>query len=244
MRYFWTCCVTVLYALALTVLAWLVVGYTANLGSTPLTILMFAICMVAYTGLINRRMEHAHPYPPPPQAERRPLDRLITRARQRDFTGADQGASTANAGCACDTRGPAAGSDSPACEVPSPAPPPEGDVKVVSGTPPRGALGIEPLAGTPAPAVGKDPCYRISLIDPREEQPFRVYWINESNMVEVLRRLQRTWLGRNGPVQPRVKIEPSFDLRLANLKAKQERKMDLIYVLPEGLRPRYVGLLT
>lgn len=115
--------------------------------------------------------------------------------------------------------------------------------RTIAGPPPRGVLGIEQLAGVPAPAVGPNPTYRITVLAPNTEGQRHTYWINEDRMLHMLDLLVNKYFVP-GWVRPRVKIEPVFDLRVANIKAKQARDpRNPPFNLPEGLRAQFVGLL-
>jgi len=115
--------------------------------------------------------------------------------------------------------------------------------RAIAGPPPRGVLGLDSLAGAPAPAVGPNPTYRITVLSPSEEGQKHTYWINEDRMLQMLAVLIDKYM-LPGWVRPRIKIEPTFDLRVANLKAKQARDpKNPPYEVPKGLRPQFVGLL-
>lgn len=216
--------ITTVYATVLTSLFSMIILAMFLAQVHPAVIaLWWCILLYAYARLNLRRVQRAHPeyLDPPPPPEEQHLDSLVSSARPRD--------DALRHGNPCD------------CSAHAPCAKP----RELSGTPPAGVLGL-PVAQPPGPATGSNPTYRISLLNPREEDPLKVLWINEDHMLIALHALYKTYFSRQ-KVRPRVKIEPTFDLRLANLREKNERKpgwQDRIFDLPKELRSQFIGLLS
>lgn len=235
--------VTTLYAMALTAAFNGMVLFASHLAA-PWSALTWLVGLYTYGLLLHRRLQRAHPdryTPVTPPANRQHLDRLVSAARPRGTACPDCEAAAANGRPSDGACPPAAGSDPAEGEAAAPTSPDESQPpRVIPGPPPPGVLGT--LAGPPGPAVGRNATYRIQILDPSAESLGRTYWINEERMLSALAHLYRTYFS-SPRARPRIKIEPSFDLRLANLKARQQRNVtEPPFELPVGLRRYFVGL--
>lgn len=223
--------VTITYALGLCAL--LTVLSSWALTHLPVLVAVFftLFSLYAYAFLMNRRLQRAHPTEP---SDRQRLDRLVSGARFRGAQGAYPRVTTPARRAHRDLPGPAGGSAAAAPQVAAPPPPSQSPAPFE-----------RIIAAAPGPAVGANPTYKITLLQPTQEAQQHIFWVNEAQMPECLRLLQKHYL--SSPARPRVAIEPAFDLRIANFRERQARLpgwQERIYTLPHGLRPQFNGLLT